>query len=222
MPSSRVLEAVAVTAELCGRTFSPAAAAVFVGDLSGFSDEIVVNALARCRREVRGVLTVADVISRIDDGRPGPEEAWAMLPRDEETTVVWTEEMVQAWAIARPMLEAGEDIPARMAFKEAYVKSVAEARNRKVATRWQVSLGHDTSGRTEPIRRAVELGRISAEHAKPLLPAPKGGGSIIHLITTGDATPLLQSMTPTAREKAIEHIAKIKEIVGTGILNGRP
>jgi hypothetical protein len=218
MPSSRVLEAVAVTAELCGRTFSPAAAAVFVGDLSGFPDETVLNALARCRREVRGVLTVSDVISRIDDGRPGPEEAWAMLPRDEKATVVWTDEMIQAWAIAQPMLDAGEDIPARMAFKETYVKLVSEARDKKIAVHWQPSLGHDTNGRAEPLQRAVEMGRLSVEHVKPLLPAPKGTGVIAQFVIEGNATPLLESMTPTAREKAIEHIAKIKEIVGAGIM----
>jgi hypothetical protein len=207
------LEAVAVTAELCGRTFSPAAAAVFVSDLSTFPDAAVLKALARCRKEVRGVLTVADVVSRIDDGRPGPDEAWAMLPRDEETTVVWTEEMRQAWAIALPLLDADESIPARMAFKEAYVKAVSAARDNGIGPRWTVSLGHDVEGRTQVVKDAAEKGLISQEHAQALLPPPRSASPVMALLTTGNATPLLESMTPAARAAARPHIENIKAIL---------
>lgn len=214
MPSSQVLEAVAVTAELCGRTFSPAAAAVFVSDLSSFPDTAVIKALTRCRREVRGVLTVSDVVSRIDDGRPGPDEAWGMLPRDEDATVLWTEEMRTAWAAALPLLENDEAIPARMAFKEAYIREVAAARADGIGPRWTVSLGHNVDGRAEVVKKAVEKGLISMDHAKALLPTPRNGGSAISLLlTTGDATPLLESMPPAAREAARPHIANIKAIL---------
>ena len=37
-----------------------------------------------------------------------------MMPFDETTSVVWTEEMCEAWAIARPMIEDGETVAARM------------------------------------------------------------------------------------------------------------
>lgn len=214
MPSSQVLEAVAVTAELCGRTFSPAAASMFVADLAGFTDGAVLKALSRCRREVRGVLTVSDVVSRIDDGRPGPEEAWAMLPRDEETTVVWTDEMRAAWAIARPMLEADEDIPARMAFKEAYVKAVSEARENRTTVRWQASLGHDRDGREQALTRAVELGRLSSDQAHKLIPVKSNETSIGHFLITGNAKPLLEATSPEQRGNVEAHLNKLKEIVG--------
>ena len=57
----------------------------------------VLKALTRCRREVKGMLTIQDVVSRIDDGRLGVEEAWAMMPFSESQSVVWTEEMAQAF-----------------------------------------------------------------------------------------------------------------------------
>lgn len=179
VPSSQLLEAVAVTAELCGRVFSEAAARVFVSDLAGFPEAAVMRSLARCRKEVRGALTLADVISRLDDGRPGPEEAWAMLPRGEGATVVWTEEMAQAWGIVAPMLNAGEDVAARMAFKEAYVKAVGEARDQQIPVKWTVSLGHDPGGREPALMQAVQKGRLSADHAAKLLPSieqPTPGG----------------------------------------------
>jgi hypothetical protein len=214
MASSRVLEAVAVTAELCGRTFSPGAAAVFVSDLSTFPDDAVLKALARCRKEVRGVLTVSDVVSRVDDGRPGPEEAWAMLPRDEETTVAWTEEMRRAWAVALPLLESGEDIPARMAFKEAYIKAVADARDSGAGPQWSVSLGLDPDCRAEVVNSAVDKGLISRDHGNLLLPSPRNAGPIGILLETGNARPLLASIPESERGNARAHIEKLKAILG--------
>jgi hypothetical protein len=161
------------------------------------------------------VLTVADVVSRIEDGRPGPDEAWAMLPRDEETTVVWTEEMRKAWSIALPLLDADESIPARMAFKEAYIREVSAARDSGIGPRWTVSLGHSVEGRTEALKKAVESGLITQEHAATMLPAPKsdGNGAMTLLLTTGDATPLLASLSPTAKAAARPHIENIKAIL---------
>ena len=175
MPSAALLEAVAVTAELCGRTFSEGAARVFVADLSGFPEHAVIKALAKCRREVRGVMTVQDVVSRIDDGRPGPEEAWALMPFDESQSVVWSDEMARAFGVAGPLLAQGYKIAARMAFKEAYSRMVAEARDAGRKVSWTPSLGHDERGRAAALQVAAEAGRIGHDHAAalaPELPAP--------------------------------------------------
>lgn len=171
MSSSKVIEAIAVTAELCGRVFSPAAAMVFAGDLEGFPEASVIAALARCRKEVRGVLTVQDVISRMDDGRPGVEEAWAMIPRDEQSSIVWTEEMAQAFGAAAPLLAEGDKIAARMAFKEAYAKLVSEARERREPPTWTPSLGSDVAGRQLALIDAVRAQRLGLNHAVQLLAA---------------------------------------------------
>lgn len=170
MPGSKVLEAIAVTAELCGRVFSPPAAKMFAHDLSKYPEEQVLEALTRCRREVRGVLTVQDVVSRIDDGRPGPDEAWAMIPRDETQTIVWTDEMAQAWGIALPLLDVGDKVGARFAFREAYVKAVSFARNLARAPHWQVSYGTDPHGRLLALLDAADRGRLTREQAHHLAP----------------------------------------------------
>lgn len=175
MASVELLKAVAVTAELCGRTFSEAAARVFVSDIDGFQETAVIKALAKCRREVRGALTVQDVVSRIDDGRPGAEEAWALMPFYESQSVVWSDEMAQAFGICGPLLAAGDKVAARMAFKEAYTRLVAKARDAGQAVNWTPSLGHDERGRAVALRTAAEFGRITNEHAAsiaPELPAP--------------------------------------------------
>lgn len=170
MPSAALLEAVAVTAELCGRTFSEPAARVFVADLAGFPEQAVIRALSKCRREVRGLLTVQDVVSRIDDGRPGADEAWSMMPFDERQSVVWSEEMAQAFGICGPLLSQGDKVAARMAFKDAYTRLVAEARDERRPVNWSPSLGHDPRGRDAAIEEAVRKGRLSLEHARDICP----------------------------------------------------
>lgn len=201
MPSSKVIEAIAVTAELCGRTFTPAAAMMFAGDLDGFPDHVVIAALARCRKEVRGLLTVQDVISRIDDGRPGVEEAWAMLPRDEASSVVWTEEMARAFGVAAPLLDEGDKIGARMAFKEAYAKLVAEARDRKEPPKWTPSLGGDVSGRQLALIDAVRANRLPLDHAVMLLNAYPDMQQGLLLSLNVEKHPMLAAPSNDGRER---------------------
>jgi hypothetical protein len=168
--TSDLLEAIAVTAELCGKTFSPAAARLFADDLTAYPTDQVISALARCRREVRGVMTLADVIARLDDGRPGPDEAWAQIPRDESATIVWCDEMAEAYGIAKPLLDGGEPIAARMAFREAYMRAVACARAARRATRWQISPGTYEPGRRDAIVAALAKKRITRTQAEALWP----------------------------------------------------
>lgn len=167
-----VLKSIAVTAELAGTQLSEAAARVFAADLAGYPPEQVVAALTRCRRELKGRLTVADVLSRIaeSDGRPGAEEAWAMMPRDEAQSVVMTDEMAAAMGTALPLLRDGDAIAARMAFKEAYQREVQRAREEGRPPRWFASLGHDRSGREGVLREAVQRGRLPAAQARKYLP----------------------------------------------------
>jgi hypothetical protein len=181
MASTRLLEAVAVTAELCGRTFSEGAARVFVADLEGHPEPAVLAALTRCRREVKGVLTVQDVVSRIDDGRPGPEAAWAMLPKDEASSVVWTDEMAAAAGVALPLICDGDMIGGRMAFKEAYVTACAAARDARRPVNWSPSLGHDPRGRESALMLAVDKGRLTMDRAQQYLPAPIANANTLAL-----------------------------------------
>lgn len=169
-PSSELYQAIAVTAELTGTTMSEGAARVMASDLSLYPLEQVLGALTRCRKEVRSRLTIADVIQRLEDGRPGPEEAWAMLPKDESSSVVWTREMQQAWAVASGLIAEGETVQARMAFLEHYRTQVQRARDEGVPVNWTPSLGHSPSGRESVLREAVEKGRLTAQHVAGLLP----------------------------------------------------
>ncbi len=169
-PSSKLLEAVAVTLELTGTALSEVAVRVFAEDLSRYPDAQVLPALTRCRRECKGRLTIADVLSRLEDGRPGVEEAWAMLPKDEQTTAVWTVEMSQASAVVHDLLDRGDEVAARMAFKEAYSKACQLARDRGEPVSWSASLGWDKGGRESVLKAAVAAGRLTQGQAQIYLP----------------------------------------------------
>lgn len=122
----------------------------------------------------------ADVVAQIEgmveqDGRPGVEEAWAMVLRgqDEAETIVWTGEMAEAWETARVVLP--DEVGARMAFKESYARLVDAARRQRMPASWSVSLGHDPQRRALAVTQAVTAGRLphSAMADVPALPAPR-------------------------------------------------
>lgn len=174
MASSRLIEAIAATAELCGKVFSPTAARILADDLSAYPEAEVLRALNRCRKELQSgsAFTLGAIIARIDDGRPGAEEAWAMLPRDESQTAIWTEEMRNAWGVALPLIVAGEMVPARMAFREAYMRELTHAREMNRPAVWSVTPGYNAAERERVVRDAFANGRISMATATLFLPSP--------------------------------------------------
>lgn len=147
-------EAVKGTYAVIGQSMTDTELAMVVSDLSVYSQESVIVALTRCRRELKRI-TLSDIIDRLPGGHPGPEEAWAIVSRtlgDESVSIAWTSEMAQASAISSVL--SGDLVAARMAFKEIYVKLVSEARAKRQFPKWVVSLGWDSQGR--------ELARLDA------------------------------------------------------------
>lgn len=206
MPSEALIDALAVTAELCGTNLSDPAKRVLLQDLSPYPEGLVIGALASCRKQLRGRLTLSEIVSRIDDGRPSVEEAWAKIPRDEGCTVVWTEEMSAAFGVALPLLQHGDEVAARMAFKETYSRLVTKARDECLQVKWSVSIGSDKSGRKAAIEEAVQKGLIAREKAALYLPQDSASiESVLMLGCESGAIP---------KEKALELIAGLQKQFG--------
>jgi len=186
----QLLEAIAVTAELTSTDLSKIAARVMAEDLARYPLDQVLGALTRCRRELKGRLTIADVVQRLDDGRPGPEEAWAMIPKGEGPSVVWTQEMAEAFGVAYPLMESDE-VAARMAFKESYSKAVALARDASKPVHWMPSLGHDPAGREVALLQAVEKKRLTADRARALMPQLQASPQFTALLAGAKPLPML-------------------------------
>lgn len=165
-----VVEAIALTSEVCGLPLSNAAAEMLARDLAGFNEAAVLKALSRCRLELQGALKTSDIIVRIDDGRPDADEAWSMMPKTEMASVVWTDEMAEAWGSASPLLQSGDLPGAQAAFKEAYVRTVLRARINRKPTQWVPSLGSDVASRENVLLEAVQKKRLTETHAAQLMP----------------------------------------------------
>lgn len=151
------------TAEVIGDQLRPIAAAYMVQDLSCYSMAVLERALAGCRRELKGRLSLAAVLERIDDGHPSLNEAWAVAIQaaDERNTVVWTTLTQQAWNTALPLVQAGDKIAARPAFLETYARLLKDARAARLPASYTPSLGFDLTSRNAALTDAVSKGLLA-------------------------------------------------------------
>lgn len=162
-------------AEAMGEPLSASRLQIYANDLSDLSEQQIRLACLRARRELKffpkiaELRNLADVAGGVDDGRPGPETAWAMCPKNDEASVVWTEEMSEALGIANALLKNGDDVGARMAFRESYNALVTKARTHGRPVRWFASLGWDKSARVPVLTEAIVAHRISVEYVRRLL-----------------------------------------------------
>ncbi len=167
---ARLAGALCATAETLGQTISASAAELMAEDLAGYEAADIRAALQSCRRELTGKLTLASILQRIQasDGRPGKDEAWAiaLMSSDESDTVVMTDEIQLALGAARPVLDLGDKVGARMAFINAYERLVTKARDEGKPVNWHVSIGFDANRRLEAITKAVQLKRIPQERGQ--------------------------------------------------------
>lgn len=169
--------------------------------------EVEAGLFAHSRDPKRGQFLPmpADVIAQIngivaDDGRPGPEEAWALAFRatDETLTVVWSSETAEAFGIARPLLLAGDEVGARMAFKESYTRLVSDAREKRVPLSWLATLGLDREERNRALLPHVTAGRVSSDL---LLEKPKGLDDVLALPAPEDESETSRALRMKAREQ---------------------
>lgn len=169
-PFSQMLDAVCSLLSRGAYVPNAANTALFFRALASYELDAVragFDAHVKDTQRGRFVPTPADIIAQIDgriadDGRPGPEEAWAIAVAgvDEAATIVWTAEIAEAWGMARVVMAAGDEVGARMTFREVYNRLLDEARQKGVPTSWTTSLGHDAKQRDRAIAHAQALGRL--------------------------------------------------------------
>lgn len=172
----KLILALMATAEVMGNEIKPNVAIVMVDDLSMYPLSDVLQALTRIRREHAGKLTLKAILDILAPagGWLSANEAWALaLPAaDEAATVVWTQEMAKAWAIAKPILDAGDKIGARMAFIPAYERFVDQAKREGRDPHYEISDGWDANMRELAVQNAVTAGLLPMTQQLAALPAP--------------------------------------------------
>lgn len=147
-------------------------------------DDICKALTIHCQRN-KFAPTPNDILEIITGGSRhlSADEAWAiaLMSMDENETVVMTKEISEARAIAWEVYSSGDDIGARMAFRDAYNRIIKQS---CTEPSWFVSVGYDKSRTVDAVRKAVSIGRLPQQEInKYLLEAPKDAGPIAGLLT---------------------------------------
>jgi|SaaInlStandDraft_3_1057020.scaffolds.fasta_scaffold46334_2 hypothetical protein len=171
------LETLDAAYEMHGKTVSSAAKRLWVEGVGQYPLSAVQYGFSRVLQTSPFLPKLADVRLMIlsNDGRPSADEAWAIAVQvsDEGATVVWTDEISTAWMDAKPIIDTGDNVAARMAFKSSYNRAVDLAREGTIPIHWKPSLGHDISSRHAVLRAAYEKGHLSSDYVQSLLPTPE-------------------------------------------------
>lgn len=212
-----IAEIVTATAEVLGHEITPAAVEMMALDLSEYPDQQIALALQACRRELTGRLTLAAVLERIAvlDGHPEPNEAWAiaLLAADEDRSTAMTAEITTALHAAGPVLAAGDEVGARMAFIDRYKRCLMDSRRERKPVRWYLSPGHCPHGRQSEIDRMKREGLISdseraqliEQHTQQAMLVSPEAGAVVAMITGKP------SIRPLASAEQIERVNKLRE-----------
>lgn len=185
--SNPTREFVALLADVYGNYGKPIPDGAVVGAwwraLAPFPHRTVAQAFSSYAMERPDFAPVPNSISarcRLLDGRPTDDEAWALAlsSRDERETVVWCDEMAQAFATCQPVLTSGDEVGARMAFKDAYNRMVGAARAANRQPSWSVSPGWDAGRRQLVVEQAARNGLLPAPQALALLPNGLADGDV--------------------------------------------
>ena len=208
----KLLENIVATAEIMGREISPASAVMMAKDLAQYPIDVTITALTNLRRDAKARFSLGAIIEQIEklnpDGRPTPDEAWAMMPRSESESVVMSEEMGEAMGYAQPLLDCRDQVGARRAFLDAYSRIVEKNKLAGIKPKWFPSLGDDPGGRMPAIAEAVRLGRISTQHGINLT-APEKVPAMLRLAGHGEQA---KQFDPATDERAKENRLRIREM----------
>lgn len=185
------------------KIISPAAKAMFFQDLQRYPLNLIEAALAAHRMDPeRGRFTPkpADIASQIERRRAvqwlGADEAWAQVPKIEGQPGILNDCTAQALAVAAPLLAEGDDIAARMAFKDTYNRLMSRAKLERRGPVYFVSPGGSFEEQQSVIQEGVRLGLLAA----PKATVPQLFGNSEQLTRTPGSKPdlkaLLLSLTP--------------------------
>jgi hypothetical protein len=176
MRKAEIAKLLAVAFEVCGGSgMSSAALDAMCRALERYDGDLIVAALNQCHTEVKGRLTLADIVSRIErqDGRPDAETAWAMIPKCSVDSCVWTDEMAAAWKMSQGC--HSDIVGQRFAFREKYLELVRLARLEGRPARWSLRAGSDDQKRIRALQDAVAARRLEPGQARALAPHGDNG-----------------------------------------------
>jgi hypothetical protein len=152
------------------------------------------------------LITPAGVLKHltVDNFRLSADEAWAIAVQanDESATVVWTNEIAEAWGVSQTI---DDKVGARMAFKSAYERITEQAIKNGVITSWTVTLGSDPEQRKQALETAESKGILTHDRVEKLLPTPDKP-------LADNVVALLTNKKPVDHDKHINNIRQILSV----------
>ena len=174
---NKVAVLIAGTAEIIGQGLNQTAIAIMCEDLAEWDFNEIQAALNTCRREVKGRLSLKDIIDRLPkkgDELPTADEMWGAIYdfcTDERKTFVLPEMAFKALESTNggiyELIQDCDKTGARMAFKAAYER-LSQGFNGKV--QYSVRLGTDRQERETAIQAAYKQGLIDKSQIFQYLP----------------------------------------------------
>jgi hypothetical protein len=200
-----------LTAEYDLPPFSPDRIAMWMGALSGFPRGSVMKSAENYMRTNRFKPQMADIVqgcmAQVPNAWLSADEAWALMPKSEAESCMMTDETSKAMAVAQPLLNVGDKVAARMAFRAAYDRLVDQARMDGRQPRFFPSFGDDIHGRAAMLGNAVKAGQLRLESALDL--APECQTEIVQLAGAQNH-PLLAAPDDKAKAKVKELLLSLK------------
>jgi hypothetical protein len=157
-----------------GIAVSPTMSELVLAMFHNEPDDLVKAAALAAIKESKHKTTLASIAEQLALLKPpdafdhvSPEEAWALVPKDERETSHLSDEMLDAIyrGAVNEYLERDDYIGAERAFKKLYAENIAKSRAINNKPIWRVSLGHDTSMRVIGLERAVSKGAVNSDQA---------------------------------------------------------
>lgn len=182
--------------------------------LEVYSTEAILEAIEAVVLAGTGRMTLGVLVERLNaaDGRPSPEEAWAIAVSthgNEAITVTWTAETAQAWAeVGQSLMDSGDRFNASRGFISKYTELVQAARRNRIPVQWIICQGWDKELRHQAIQQAVAAGRITRQYAAMIHPRNQDAGPVVAAIAQV-VTPLIAS-NRQRDEVTPERLAEIK------------
>ena len=178
--------------------------------LFDYSINSIVSAIKLHGKQSRFAPTTADIIKILNIGnkRLSADEAWGLCPHSEDDTVCWTRDMAKAHTAASELIDSGDKVAGRMAFKAAYTRICEQAELEGEPVHWLMSLGFDRDQREPAIKRAVEDGLISYSQGQKLLPSSMEAGPIGKLLTGKTV-----NLDEIKNKNAMDQLKKIKDML---------
>ena len=160
---SKFSKILATISEIYGRTLTPEMTMIYWSVFSKYPIEQIEQAARKHVETAKFFPSPAELLEYIPAAKAsqhiGADESWAIVIEsfDEESTVVMTSEIAEARGVALPIYQSGDEIGARVAFRDAYNRIVKTAS----APVWFISAGFDGARRADAIAKAISIGRLS-------------------------------------------------------------